>query len=125
MSYRDDVRAAQKETLWTLPRIVFLVLIVMVAMYGLGFVATGGNLAIYRFWAPKQANAERVVFQNTQSYVQGKTEYLNQLRLDYETADGRQKEALRRTILTEASTVDNSKLPVDLQSFVASLKGNL
>jgi hypothetical protein len=125
MSYRDDAREVQKNTIWTLSRAFFVGFLILLGVYGLGFVATGGDLAIYRFWAPKQENAKRVVFENTQSYVQGKTEYLNQLRLDYETADGRQKEALRRTILTESSTVDNSKLPIDLQSFIRSLRGSL
>ena len=125
MAYRDEFREVQKETWWTLPRVFLILLMIVIAGYGLGFLATDGDLAIYRFWAPKQANAEREVFEQTQSYVQGKVEYLNQLRLDYEFADGPQKEALRRTILTEASTVDNSKLPLDLRSFVSGLKGGL
>jgi hypothetical protein len=123
MSYRDDAREVQKETLWTVPRIFLIVFVIMLGVYGLGFVATGGDLAIYRFWAPKRANAERTVFENTQSYVQGKIEFLNQLRLNYESADGRQKEALRRTILTEAATIDKEKLPPDLQAFVNGLGG--
>jgi len=100
-----------------------LVLLAVIAMYAIGFVATGGNLAIYRFWAPKQANAERVVFKNTQSFVDGKIEYIGQLRLAYDSADaGPQKEALRRTILTEASTVDNEKLPEEQQIFIRQLR---
>lgn len=98
-------------------------LAVLVTFYIFGFLATGGDLAIYRFWAPKQANAEREVFENTQGYVEGKVEYINKLRLDYESSTGVQKEALRRTILTEASTVNNNKLPYDLQVFISQLKG--
>ena len=122
MTYRDDFKNAERDAYWTFPKVLVAILLVMVAMYGFGFLATGGDLAIYRFWAPKQANAERVVFQNTQGFVQGKTEYISQLRLAYESADGNQKEALRRTILTEASTVDNSKLPADIQIFIRSLR---
>ncbi len=88
------------------------------------FLATGGDLAIYRFWAPKQENAKREVFENTQSYVQGKTEYLSRLRYQYQTLpEGSQKAALRTLILSEASTVDNNKLPADLQLFIQQLKG--
>jgi len=125
MSYRDEFRSAQKETLWTMPRVFLVICLILLAIYGLGFLTTGGDLAIYRFWAPKRANAERVVFENTQSYVQGKIEFLTELRLDYESADGRQKEALRRTILTESSTIDNSKLPYDLQSFISGLRAGI
>lgn len=95
---------------------------ILVLFYVLGFLATGGNLAIYRFWAPKQANAERQVFENTQGYVQGKVEYLTQLRFQYQSASGPQKETLRQLILSEAATVDNSKLPPDLDSFISQIK---
>jgi hypothetical protein len=122
-TYREGFREVQREAYWSLPRVAVGMLIAMVVLYGLGFLATGGDLAIYKFWAPKQENAKRQVFENTQGYVQGKTEYINNLRLDYELATGPQKEVLRRTILTEASTVDNSKLPEDLQLFISSLKG--
>jgi hypothetical protein len=100
-------------------------LLALVLIYGFGFLATGGDLAIYRFWAPKQANAEREVFVNTNSYIQGKTDYLNRLRFEYTSSkDTEQKAALKTLILSEASNVDNSKLPNDLQGFIENLKEN-
>jgi hypothetical protein len=96
----------------------------MALLYFVGFIATGGDLAIYRFWAPKRANAERQVFEQTQGYVQGKTEYLTQLRYQYQCASGEQRESLRRMILTEAATVDNDKLPADLRVFIERVKGD-
>lgn len=127
MSYRDDFREAQANTWWTLPRVLLLVLVAVVSAYAIGFLATGGDLAIYRFWAPKQENARRVVFESTQSYVQGKVSYLSQLRLEYETAEPNSvhRKALRTMILTEASNVDNSQLPISMQAFIAGLKGSL
>lgn len=91
----------------------------LILLYGLVFMATGGDLAIYQFWAPKQANAERKVFENTQSYVQGKVEYLNKLRFQYQDDP---RPSLRMMILTESSTVDNNKLPLDLQAFIQNMK---
>lgn len=123
MAYQDDFREIERRTRWTAPRVLFMIVVLMVIVYGLGFLATGGDLAIYRFWAPKQEDAKRVVFQNTQSYVQGKAEYINQLRLSYGSAEGAQKELIRRTILTEASTVDVDKLPEDEQAFLRSIGG--
>lgn len=106
-------------------RIVFGSLLGLIAIYALGFAATGGDLIIYRFWAPKQANAQREVFVNTNSYIQGKTDYLSRLRLEYTTSkDPDQKAALKTLILSEAVNVDNSKLPMDLQGFIQSLKEN-
>lgn len=122
--YRDDFREVQREAFWTMPRAFLGLLCAVVVMYGLGFLVTGGDLAIYRFWAPKMENAKREVFENTQSYVQGKAEYIGRLRYQYEAAEpGAQKEALR--ILSEASTVDNKKLPADELAFLNSLKGSL
>jgi hypothetical protein len=125
MTYRDDFREAASKGWWTLPRVVVAIFAILVASYGIGFLATGGDLAIYKFWAPKRANAEREVFVNTNSYIQGKTDYLSRLRLEYQTSkDADQKAALRTLIITEASNVDNSKLPANLQGFIANLKEN-
>lgn len=122
--YRDTFREVQRETFWSIPRIFLAVLVILLGSYGLGFLATGGDLAIYRFWAPKQENAKRAVFENTQSYVQGKQEYISRLRYQYQTADpGAQREALKTLILSEAANVDNSKLSSDVQAFLRSIGG--
>ena len=82
---------------------------------GLDFAGNAYGLWSYTFWAPKQANAERKVFVNTNSYVRGKIDYLSYLRLVYKSSDSPvQKAALKETILSEAANVDNEKLPVDL-----------
>ena len=125
MMYRDDFRKVAREGWWTLPRVVVAIFVILVASYGIGFLTTGGDLFIYKFWAQKRANAEREVFVNTNSYIQGKTDYLSRLRLEYQTSkDPDQKAALKTLVLTEASNVDNSKLPTDLQGFIANLKEN-
>jgi len=125
MSYRDDFNEVQREAYWSAPRIALGLLVMMVVVYALGFLATGGDLAIYRFWAPKQENARRVVFENTQSYVQGKVEYISKLRFQYQEAEvgSVHQSSLRTLILSEASNIDNEKLPGDLQAFVQRLKG--
>lgn len=106
-------------------KIIGYALLVLVVLYGLGFAATGGDLLIYKFWAPKQAAAERQVFEQTPSFVHGKIEYLTRLRFEYQSASGVQKHAIAQLILDEASTVDNLQLPIDLQLFISSLKGGL
>lgn len=81
----------------------------------------GGSLFHFKFWAPQIRDAQREVFEQSQSYVQGKISHLTRLRLSYEAAEGRQREALRRTILTEAATVDSDNLPESLREFVDGL----
>lgn len=98
-------------------------LLAVIAIVGIDFAGNAYGLWSYTFWAPKQANAERKVFVNTNSYVQGKIDYLSRLRLAYKSSDSpTQKAALKETILTEAANVDNDKLPPDLQAFINDLK---
>jgi hypothetical protein len=100
--------------------------VVLFALFVVGVDQAGFALGLWdtTFWGVKQANAERQVFINTNSYIQGKTEYLTRLRLQYETVDDGHKAALREMILSEASNVDNSKLPPDLAAFIQNLKEN-
>lgn len=94
----------------------------MLGVYVLGFLATGGNLAIYRFWAPQVRDAQREVFEQSQSYVQGKAAYISRLLLQYEAAEGPQREALRRQVLLEAATVDQEDFSVTLRARIDALR---
>ena len=123
--YRDDFREVQSNAYWSLPRIALFAVLALILMYALGFLATGGDLAIYKFWAPKQENARRQVFVQTQSYVQGKIAHLTDLQLAYEQAEGAQRSTLRTVILREAAQIDNDKLPADLRGFVERVKGEV
>jgi hypothetical protein len=123
MSYKERFNEEQGNFYWSAPRVTLALLTIMLVTYGLGFLATGGDLAIYRFWAPKQENARRAVFVETQSYVQGKITYLTELQLAYEQSEGAQKAALRTTILREAAQIDSDKLPPDLRGFISTVKG--
>lgn len=91
---------------------------VLVLLYALGFLATGGDLAIYSFWAPKRAAAENHVFHNTQQYTDGKAVYIAKLCREESRADGAQKAALRDEIATESTTVDVAKLPAQVQACI-------
>ena len=104
-------------------KVVLFAFLGLVVIYALGFLATGGDLAIYRYWAPKQENAKREVFQNTQSYVQGKIQNLEQECFAYHKADGVQKDALAGEVRNEATTIDMNKLPSDEQSCVSEARG--
>ncbi len=96
----------------------------LVAILALSWIFTGNDLFLYKYFAPKQESVRRQVFVETDSFIEGKISSLSQERLAYESADeGAQKKALRTMILSEAAQIDNSKLPLDMQSFINSLKG--
>lgn len=83
----------------------------------------GLNFLSYRTWAPLFRDAQRQVFERSQSFVQGKVTHLNRLRMTYESAeDGLRRDAVRRLILSEAATVHPEDLPADLRSFLAGLR---
>jgi hypothetical protein len=96
---------------------------VLLLILGLSWVFTGNDFFLYKYWAPKQENVRRQVFENTQSYVQGKIQNLEQQCFAYQSADGAQKKALAGEIRNEASTIDLGKLPTDEQSCVSEARG--
>jgi hypothetical protein len=121
--YRDSFREVEQEGYWSLPRVLMGGLVMLVVLYGIGFLATGGDLAIYKFWAPKQENAKRQVFENTQSYVEGKVQNIEQECFAYNKADGAQKDSLAGEIRNEATTIDLDKLPAVERSCVSEARG--
>lgn len=124
MSYREDYRDVEREAAWTLPRVILAGLVLLVLLYGVGFLATGGDLALYRFWAPKQANAQNQVFHNTQAYTDGKNIHIGELCIESAKAVDAVRAAYDSEIRTEASTVDFDKLSLDNQACVLRAKGN-
>ena len=66
-------------------------------------------------------NARREVFEQSQSYVEGKRQDLIRWKLQYETADSLGKKALKYTILTSMANVDKSKFEPSLRSFIDGL----
>jgi len=123
MSYRDDFREGQSNFYWTLPKVFGGIVAFLIVTYALGFLATGGDLASYSFWAPKQQNAENRVFHNTQAFTDGKNVHIGSLCIESAKADGNVKAAFDAEIRTEASTVAFDKLSEDNQACVLRAKG--
>ena len=122
MSYRDEFNKVQQETYWTLPRLAIGFLTLVVLIYALSFLMTGGNLAIYKFWAPKQREAERQVFRHDRSFVDGMAITIGKQMDEYVNSDESHKLALRMRILDESRQIDNDELPIDEQTFITQLK---
>ena len=120
--YRNTVREVEREGYWTLGRTIPVILLFLVLSYGLGFLATGGDLAIYRFWAPKQEAARREVFEQTKAYRQGMVQELQNMQFQYVQADPAGKAALASIILHRAADFPEDAMTPDLRSFIDELK---
>lgn len=106
-------------------KIAGICLAAIVLSLALTWVFEGNDFFLYKYFAPRREQVLRQVFEQSPSYIQGKVEYLTRLRFQYGSAEGSQKTAMKQLILDEASTVDNSKLPGDLQVFINSLKDQI
>jgi len=96
----------------------------VVALFGIVvFTLQFMGLTSYKFFAPKYEEARREVFENTQSYVEGKRQELVKYRLEHMTTeDEAEKNALKMTILSSTANLDKSLLSYELQTFLRSLE---
>jgi hypothetical protein len=96
---------------------------VLFGLFAIIFLINANELFGIKFWGVKKENARREVFEQTQSYVEGKRQELTKLRLEYkEDTSQTDREALKQMILSDFANFDESKLPPDLESFLQSLK---
>lgn len=64
----------------------------------------------YKFFAPKQENARREVYENTQSYVEAKRQALTKYYQEWSKATPEEKETIKQIVLQEFSNFDITKL---------------
>jgi len=76
------------------------------------------------FYQPKKENIRREVFENTQSFVQGKTQELAKYFEEYSKADADGKETVRQIIIMQFSDFDESKMrSAKLKQFLTEMRG--
>ena len=102
--------------------IVLTVLAVLVLGLGLTWIAQGNDFFLFKVFAPKYANVQREVFENTHSYNAGMRQELQNMQFEYEQADAAHKDALGSIILHRVADYDETKLPPDLRAFVDKLR---
>lgn len=89
---------------------------------GLSWALAYNDLAFQSFFAPRQENVRRHVFEETKSYNQGMVQELENLQAQYITATPEQKAGLRAIILHRAADYPADRLPPDLRSFIDGLR---
>lgn len=99
---------------------------VLVLVFGLSWIATGNDFFLYKYFAPKQEQVRRQVFEQTRSFNQGMIQELENMEFEYEkTTDPDAKKALAGIILHRASgyNLDDPDVPESLREFIQKLKG--
>lgn len=106
---------------WKIVSLCFVALVVLTAL-GYGF---GWYKVFYTGTVGKaQQDVERVVFENTQSYVEGKRQEAVKYRLEYMQADSSSRQAIKMMIVQSFANFDESKLSPELQEFIRGMKYN-
>lgn len=82
------------------------IVLVVAIIFGLNYL----GLANFRFFAPKYENAKREVYENTQSYVEGKRQAITKHYNEWRKADSAEKNAIRAVVLQEFANFDIDKL---------------
>jgi len=111
--------------MWTFIKTIgtlFVVIFIMILLIAFWFAMSGVDLFSYSFFAPKYENVRRNVFENTQSYIEGKRQELSKYRLEYiREKDSIVKEAIASTIRQSFTNFNKTKLDYDSQIFLDSL----
>lgn len=72
-------------------------LAVIVIVFGLNYM----GLVSFKFFAPKYENAKREVYENTQSYVEGKRQAITKYYDEWRKSDSVEKNAIRSLVLQD------------------------
>ncbi len=106
-----------KQVLAGLGILIGLVVIMMGISLAFGWFDVGYTKTVGK----AQQNAERTVFEESQSYVEGKRQEVTKLRHEYLIAkDKDEKEAIKATLRSSLANFDKSKLDYDLKAFIDS-----
>lgn len=103
----------------------FYALLAIIGVIVLAFALEVGGLKWERYFAPQHENVKREVFENTQSYVHGKSQDLAKYYEEYSKADDPQKkEAIASIIKMNFADFDVTTLRSEqLKGFLISVRG--
>lgn len=110
---------------YSVGRIVGLVVVFLVVILAVGWIATGNDFFMYKFFAPRQVEVQREVFEGSRAFNQGMVQELENMQFEYvKEKDPKAKEALAAIILHRASgyNLNDPIVSADLRSFIDGLK---
>lgn len=102
--------------------IVFSIIGVILGILALTWVVQGNEFFLLRVFGAPMENARYHAFKESQPYRDGLVSNLHNLQSQYVQADAAHQSALGGVILSTLGDSDESKLPPDLQQFIAKLR---
>jgi hypothetical protein len=104
--------------------VVGAIVLLVVSVVALTFGVSALGLVHLSFFGPKYQEAERKIYEETPSYVQGKEQTLAELRLEYRKAKtAGERSNIKSMIINEAATMDLDQLKdSSLRRFVRTLR---
>jgi len=100
-----------------------IVIGLIIGFFLLVFLANEFSIFSTKFWGVRKENARREVFEQTQSYVEGKRQELIKLHHEWNKADADDKLAIEATIRMSFANFDENKIEqTELYSFLKSIK---
>ena len=104
-------------------RIVLITIGSIIVLFILIFAANEFEIFGTKFWGVRKENARREVFEQTQSYVEGKRQELIKLHHEWNKANADDKIAIEATIRMNFANFDESKIEQpELYSFLKTIK---
>lgn len=103
---------------------VFIAILSIILLSGLIYAINEFNIFGIKFWGVRTENAKREVFEQTQSYVEGKRQELVKLHHEWINADAENRPAIEAAIRMSFANFDESKLYdwPEMQSFLKRIK---
>lgn len=97
-------------------RVIFIVVVCFII--GIPFAV----FCLHLFFDPKYTELENKVYHESPQYNEGMIRDLENLHIEYNSAKGNQKKALKSVILYRFSVFDEEKLPPHLRIFYDKLR---
>lgn len=100
------------------------VILSLVLLTGLSWGAEYLGIVRMGIFAPMKEDVRRKVFENTQSYVEGKRQELTKYRLEYmQTTDPQSKRAIQMTVASSCTNLDADKITdFELRRFLECMR---
>lgn len=105
--------------------VVKTVLLFIGSLLAVGLVAfavRGTDFFLYRWFAPREEQVRREVFEQSRAYREGMQQEIQSMAFQYQTTDDAHRGALASMILHRVADYDIELLSSDLRSFVTRLR---